>query len=127
MEEIIVHNDKIPKNKESTRYFSATQEDYVRDLVHGVRTSNSGAGHFVKGDVVVPKSSTLIECKTPMSSKSSFSIKKEWIDKNKDEAFSQRMSYGAIAFEFEPNGKNYFVIDESLFQYLMKKLEEDEQ
>ena len=39
------------KNKESTRYFSSNQEQYIAKLLGGQQTPNSGATDFIKGDV----------------------------------------------------------------------------
>lgn len=113
------------KNRESTRYYSDMQEKSVVKLVGGQQVSNSGAGKFRKGDVHHDGASMLIECKTSTSDKSSISIKKEWIDKNKEEAFTQRLSNTAIAVTFAPGTENYFLIDESLFRFLVGKLEEE--
>lgn len=113
------------KNKESTRYYSTIQENRVAALVEGQRSANSGASLFSKGDVVCQRASLLIECKTQMADKDSFSIKKDWITKNKKEMFEQRLSYGALAFNFGPNQENYFVINEDLFVFLCDKLEEE--
>jgi hypothetical protein len=113
------------KNKEATRYYSSRQEEHVASIVGGKRTPNSGASNFSAGDVFVDSASMLIECKTPMTEKESFSIKKSWIDKNKEEAFAMRMSNTALAFEFGPGQKNYFVISEELFRYLCEKLSEE--
>ena len=116
----------MPKEeKKPTRFYSKAQEDYISDLLDATRQPNSGAGHFRKGDVIKYDASLLIECKTPTSEKDSFSIKKEWIEKNKEEAFSQRVFDGCIAFAFEPSGKNYFVIDEKLMKFLVEKLTEE--
>ena len=52
------------KNKNSTRYYSSTQEQEVAKFLGGQVNSNSGAGLFNKGDVVVKDASLLIECKT---------------------------------------------------------------
>ena len=111
------------KNKESTRYYSDRQEKSVAKALCGWQQSNSGAGHFAKGDVIVPNT-MLIECKCSMSPKQSVSIKKEWIEKNIEEARAQRMGIGAIAFNFEPDGKNYYVIDEQLMKALVEHLRE---
>lgn len=111
--------------KGTTRYYSDLQEKYVCKLLSSYQQSNSGAGKFRKGDCVNKNASLLIECKTVMTPKSSVSIKKEWIDKNKEEKFTQRLSNSCIAFNFEPNGDNYFVINEKLMKYLVEKLEED--
>jgi len=113
------------KNENSTRYYSSQQESQIADMLGGVVQPNSGAGLFNKSDVLISKASLLIECKTPTSEKESFSIKKEWIAKNRDEAFTQRVFNGCIAFAFEPGGHNYFVIDEKLMKFLVDKLEED--
>ena len=115
----------MPKNKNCTRYFSNNQETNVCSLLNATQQPNSGASKFRKGDCINYDASLLIECKTPTSEKESFSIKKEWIQKNRDEAFSQRVFNGCIAFAFEPDGKNYFVIDEKLMRFLVEKLEEE--
>lgn len=113
-------------NKESTRYFSSLQEDYVAKMLSGSRTANSGAGKWDKSDIVVKDAGLSIECKTSMSEKSSFSIKKDWIDKHKKEALSNRLYNTALAISFDPSGKeNYFVIDEKLMKFLVEKLVED--
>lgn len=113
-------------NKEATRYYSDLQENHIVKMFGGHRTSNSGANRFEKGDIVIPEASMLIEAKTSTSEKSSFSIKKEWIDKNKEEAFRDHLHNQAIAISFNPKGtENYYLINEKLFEYLMDKLKED--
>lgn len=114
------------KNKNSTRYYSSLQENNVARLLGGKVTPSSGSGKWSKGDVVVKDASLSIECKTSMSEKASFSIKKEWITKHKEEAWSNRLSNIALAISFDPSGKeNYFVIDEKLMKFLVEKLEEE--
>ena len=108
------------KNKESTRAFSDAHEKSVCKALGGKQTSNSGANKFEKGDVIVDYASMLIECKCSMSEKSSFSIKKEWLEKNKEEAFRNRLMNSCLCFNFEPNGENYYVIDEKLMISLME-------
>ena len=68
---------KKTSNKECTRYYSNLQEQYIAKLLGGRQTANSGATDFVKGDVIVSDASMLIECKTCLAEKDSFSIKKE--------------------------------------------------
>lgn len=97
----------------NTRKFSSKQEQYIAELLDGKQQSNSGATAYNKGDVITDD--WLIECKTTTKPKSSFSIKKEWIDKNFVERVEMLKPYSAIAFQFEPNGTNYFVIDEKTF------------
>lgn len=108
----------------STREFSNKQENRVAKLLGGQVNPNSGAGKWRKGDVVVPDV-LLVECKTCMTDKSSFSIKSEWITKNKEEAFSNRLYNSCIAFNFGPDKPNYFVIDEKLMKFLVEKLVEE--
>lgn len=112
------------KNTNSTRYFSDMHEKSVCKAIGAQQQSNSGAGHFKKGDVVT--SSFLIECKTCMKEKDSVSIKREWIEKNKNESFSIRKPNQAICFNFEPEGKNYYVINERLMRYLVEKIEQED-
>ena len=98
----------------NTRKFSSKQEQYIAELLGGRQHSNSGATAYNKGDVITDD--WLIECKTTTKPKSSFSIKKEWIDKNFIERVEMLKPYSAIAFQFEPNGTNYFVVDEETFK-----------
>ena len=79
----------------------------------------------IKGDCHQKEASLLIECKTVETDKKSISIKKEWIDKNKEEAFYQRLNNTCIAFNFGPNQENYFVINEKLMKFLVEKLVEE--
>lgn len=103
-----------------TRFYSRRQENKVAKAVGGKRTANSGATTFSKGDVRT--SQFIIECKTCTDIRKSFTLKKEWFDKNKEEAFAMNKDYSAVAFDFG-DGENYYVIDERLFQTLIKHLE----
>ena len=97
-------------------------------MVNGNTVANSGAGKWQKGDVVQYDASMLIECKTTTSNKTSFSIRKEWIDKAKNEAFSNRLENVALAFSYDSDCKDmYFVIDEKLMRFLVDKLIEENQ
>lgn len=109
------------RNKESTRYYSEMMESSVAEALGGRRTANSGATKFSKGDVALPRG--IIECKTSMAEKDSFSIKKEWLDKTREEAFQQRKEYSALAIRFSPDGENYYVISEILMKQLITLLE----
>lgn len=113
-------------NKNSTRYYSDKHEKSVCLALGAKQQSNSGAGKFNKGDVVIPDAGMLIECKTSMSEKQSVSIKKEWIEKNKSEGFSIRMPNNAVCFNFGPETSNYYVINEKLMKFLIEKLLEEE-
>jgi len=111
------------RNKNCTRYFSRKQEDSVAKAVGGKRTANSGATMFSKGDVKAKQ--FLIECKTCMTAKQSFSIKKEWLEKNQEEAFSTGKQFSALAFNFGPNMPNYYIIDEKTFKKFLRYLDEE--
>lgn len=114
------------KNKSATRYASEIQEGRVAKLLGGVRNSNSGAGKFDKSDISVDGASLSIECKTCMTPKDSFSIKKEWLKKSKEESFSNRFENSAIAFNFFFEDKeDYFIIDGKLMSFLVDKLKEE--
>ena len=116
------------KNTNSSRYYSDIQEKYVAKLLGGFQTTNSGSGHWTKGDVVVKDANLSLECKTSMTEKSSFSIKKDWIYKHKEEAKSNHLYNTAIAISFKPEGnENYFLIDEKLMKFLVEKLVEENQ
>ena len=90
---------------------------------NGNLTKNSGATMFQKGDVLL--NNFLIECKTKTSPSESISIKKEWIEKNEKEALFMGKENSAIAFNFGPGEKIYYIIDEFLFESLINKIEED--
>lgn len=112
-------------NKEATRYYSDLHEKSVCKALGASQTANSGAGKWSKGDCVKRNASLLIECKTTMSEKQSVSIKKEWIDKNREEAFSNRLDNNCLCINFGPGSDNYYVISEKLMKFLVQKLEEE--
>lgn len=107
----------------STRFYSDRQEKQIVKKIGGKQTSNSGATSFSKGDIRTKQ--FLIEAKTVTKSKDSFSIKKSWLMKNKEEAFAMNKPYNALAFNFGPNEENYYIINEKLFKELVKYKEED--
>lgn len=110
----------------STRSASSIQEERVAKKLGGTTTPNSGAGYFKKGDIQIPSAGILVECKTCMTPKNSFSIKKEWLEKNKQELFASGLSNSVIAFNFDYEDKNdYYVIDDKLMKYLIEKLMEE--
>ena len=110
------------RNKESTRYYSKLHEDSVAKSLGGRVVPNSGAIKFGAGDVVIDDPGFLIECKTPMTEKDSFSIKKEWVEKNRIEKFQTRKNFSAISFKFSPNGENLYIISEDLMVTLVESL-----
>lgn len=109
-----------------TKYYSQLQEHYLAKKLNGTLTPASGASKFSKGDIKIKNASLLVECKTTTTEKTSFSIKKEWLEKIKEEAKIQQLENSVLAFSFTPEGtENYFVISEKLMCYLINKLEED--
>ena len=113
-------------DKETTRYASRLQEQRVAKKLNGVVTPNSGAGYFKKGDIQISDAGLLVECKTCVSPKKSFSIKQEWLVKNKQELFASGLSNSVVAFNFDYKDKNdYYIIDDKLMAFLIEKLRED--
>jgi len=102
------------RNTQSTRYYSNKQEQYISKLLGGKVVPNSGAAMFCGGDVKAPD--FLIECKTTTTPKKSFSIKKDWLEKSEQERKDLQIPYSALAFQFEPDGENFFVLKEQLFR-----------
>lgn len=100
-----------------TRFYSNKQEKHVAKILGGKRVANSGATAFNKGDVIL--NDWLIECKTKTKESDSFTIKREWIEKNKEEAFAMRKSNNALVIDFG-DGKQYYLIDEKTFLNFVK-------
>lgn len=109
------------QDKKPTRYFSKNQEKTVANRLGGSTTLNSGATPFQKGDINVGNL-LLVECKTKTKDSDSISIKKEWLDKNSKEALFMGKKYNTIAFNFGPNQKNYYILDEVLFEEFLNYL-----
>ena len=90
-------------------------------MIGGRTTPNSGATKYQKGDVVTPghgENSWLLEMKTSMTPKQSFSIKKQWLETIKEEAFQAgKMNY-AVVFSFGPKQENYYILNEQKFKEL---------
>lgn len=124
----LINTIKREKNgqKDPTRAYSKKQENYVAKKFGGDRVKNSGATLFQKGDVNLDEQSFLIECKTKTSPSESISIRKEWLEKNAKESLFMGKKYSALAFNFGPNEKNYYIIDEYLFELLLDKLDKDD-
>lgn len=114
------HRQKEGESK-PTRYYSKRQEDKIASTLSGTRTRNSGATKFEKGDVLLDR--WLIEAKTKTTPSQSISIQKEWIEKNLKESLFMGKKYSALAFNFGPDEKNYYIIDEYLFQTLVEYLD----
>lgn len=115
------HRDDKPQ---PTRHYSKQQETKVASKLGGKRTLNSGATPYQKGDVLTEQ--FLLECKTKTSSSASMSIQKEWLEKNEKEALFMGKPYSALVFNFGPGERNYYIIDEYLFELLLAALEQEQ-
>lgn len=111
----------------NTRKYSNKQEKNIAKKLGGKKQPNSGATPFFKGDIQTKE--FLIEAKTQIEEKKSFSIKKDWLEKNKEEAFSMGRQFSALAFNFGGynNKQNYYIIDEfamGVFVGLVENMED---
>ena len=107
----------------STRDVSSKQEEFVAFVLNGEVTPNSGAGHTKKGDVLLDDFG-IIECKTKMKPSTNMTIKKEWIDTVRKEAFETGRDFWAIVFDFGQLGDEYAVISMAELQHLIKVIRE---
>lgn len=110
-------------SKNHAKDCSASQENDIARMLGGRVQSNSGGTRFGGGDVHT--SSFFIEAKTPTKEQTSFSVKKEWIDKMQEQAFEQGKHQSALAFRFSPDGDDYFVINSRLMKELVTHLEKE--
>lgn len=120
---IELHSRKVElsDNKKPTRYYSKKQENNVAKTTGGTTVKNSGATMWQKGDVNVKDVSMLIECKTCVEPKKSFSIKKEWITKNRDECHFMGKDHSVISFDFGES-ENFYILEEKDFQLFLEFL-----
>ena len=106
----------------TTRDYSDKQEKHIAKVTGGRVQSNSGGTKFGGGDVHTDK--FFIEAKTPTKSQTSFTIKKEWIDKMREQAYEQGKEEAVLAFRFNPNiDIDLYVLSECQFlEYLNYKM-----
>lgn len=108
----------------STRDASSKQEKAIAKSLNARRTSNSGATKFDKGDLYVGQE-WLIEAKTCMQPKKSFSIKQEWLQKMKEEQFATNKMYSALCFDFGDSGNRYYILNEQTFKQFIELLNKE--
>lgn len=108
-------------SKNKGKDYSASQENDIARLLGGRVQSNSGGTRFGGGDVQTAQ--FFIEAKTPTKEQTSFSIKQEWMEKMREQAFEQGKPQSALAFRFAPDGEDYFVINSRLMKELVEYLE----
>lgn len=104
-----------------TRFYSSRQEKKVAKAVQGKQVANSGAGLWGKGDVRTDD--WLLECKTHTEERQQFTIKKEWIEKNREEAFQMGKHHAALVIDFG-DGVQHYLISERDFLELLEHLRE---
>ena len=120
IELITRESDKTP-----TRAFSKKQENKVAKVTGGKVNPNSGATDFGgKSDVNI-NNLISVECKTKTTKSKSMSIKKEWIEKLRQETVFDGNKYCALAFSFGPGEENHYIIDEDLFIRLCEVLKNE--
>ena len=108
----------------TSRYYSDIQEKRVSSLLGMKQTSGSGQPLFCCGDILGDM--FLGECKTSMKEKSSFSVKKEWVDKNNIERLQLQKPYSFLAISFTPEADtNYFIIGEKEMKKFVELLREE--
>ena len=106
------------KKEYTKKEASLLQEKQVAQLVDGqVQVASGGTSHG-GGDVLTDN--WFFECKTVISEKNSYSVKKAVLEKLKEQTFEQRKDYGTLAFRFSPEEKDYFIVDSDTFKYMMQ-------
>ena len=106
--------------KNTTRAKSNQQEKRIAKALGGKQVIGSGATPFLKGDVIVDK--LFIEAKTKMEPSKSISVKKEWLEKAKEQALATRKEDYALAISFGDN-KDYYIIEDTLMEDLYQSRE----
>lgn len=102
----------------TTRDLSKAHETAVAKALQGVRTANSGATPFTKGDVIV--GDALIECKTKMTEVTTFSIQKEWLTTLEEERKGMGKVICALAYSYNKGKDSYYIIDERTMKLLLE-------
>lgn len=106
---------------------SNLQEKELAKFLGGKVVAGSGCGNFDAGDV--DNGLFLIECKTTTKPQTSFSIKRDWMNKIEEQRFESGLRFSALAFRFDPVCKDYLVIDSDTFKELvdvyLEKLKEE--
>lgn len=101
--------------RKPNRFYSKKQERKGNRFLGLKDTPNSGATVFAKGDGV--DKYLLMEYKTVTKPQKSHTLKKEWFDKNQEEAFSRGKRFAALCFDFG-DGNNYVAVNIQDFKEL---------
>lgn len=100
---------------------SIQQEERVARLFNGKRTPQSGGGKFVLGDVLAED--FFVECKTSVTVKDSYSVKREILNKANEQRREMGKEFYVLAFSFGDQ-EDFFVINKkamSRFLYLQQE------
>lgn len=116
----------------STVKVSSKQEKAVASYLDMDVVPRSGASIYKKGDVADPH--FLIDCKTTMEPKASYSIKKDVLAKADKERFEDRKPFYGLVFDFGESkniGKDTFIVLDldtfkEMYEAYKEKLEENE-
>ena len=104
----------------STRKKSSQQEKRIAKAMGGKQVVGSGSTPFLKGDVIVDK--LFIEAKTKMEPSKSITVKKEWLEKAKEQALATRKADYTVAISFG-DPKEFYIIEDTLMEELYKSRE----
>lgn len=108
------------------REVSDRQEKRIEKQFKGYgakKTKNSGGNMFIKGDVLTDE--IHFEGKTKAKLSESISLKREWVEKGRQEAIARRKRYFVLVFDFGDD-KDFYAINGDDFEYFYdsaKKLE----
>lgn len=99
-----------------SKSISLIQENRVANLFNGKRTPQSGAGKWRHGDVL--SDNFLVECKTSLTPKPSYSIKKDILDKADRQRREMMKPFYAQAFTFGDD-EDFFILPTKSMLYLI--------
>jgi len=119
----------------STKKFSNMQEKRIAKKLGGKTQPASGALPIasLKSDVKVTNSEdwkVLISAKTSMvknhqAGKRSFTLKKEWLEEVKHQAFEGGYDFGVVSISFD-NRQDFYILEDVDFENMLKALHEYE-
>ena len=73
---------------------------------------------MINGDLTIGQD-WLIEAKTSMTPKKSFTIKKEWLLKLREEQYATGKDNSTLCFDFGDNKDRFYIITEEMFKQLV--------
>jgi|SRR5690606_10823647 len=119
----------------STKKFSNMQEKRIAKKLGGKTQPASGALPIasLKSDVKVTNSEdwkVLVSAKTSMvknyqAGKRSFTLKKEWLEEVKHQAFEGGYDFGVVSISFD-NRQDFYIVEDVDFENMLKALKEYE-